>query len=95
MSEAEQKERQGHKQTEGFHRGCKATSVYTVYSVFSIFLRGKSILFPLQIIHSAAEGDREGVLQKSIEMRFLTGYESKVSVAAASIQVNFIKKNKQ
>lgn len=35
-------------------------------------------MFLLQIIRSAAEGDREGVLQKSIEMKFLTGFESKV-----------------
>lgn len=41
--------------------------------------RTKQILPHLQIIRSAAEGDREGVLRKSIEMRFLTGYESKVS----------------
>ncbi|KAM9339410.1 atypical kinase COQ8A, mitochondrial [Symphorus nematophorus] len=31
----------------------------------------------IEIIRSAAEGDREGVLKKSIEMKFLTGYESK------------------
>ncbi|XP_077409296.1 atypical kinase COQ8A, mitochondrial-like isoform X1 [Vanacampus margaritifer] len=31
----------------------------------------------IEVIHSAAEGDREGVLKKSIEMKFLTGYESK------------------
>ncbi|KAG9336236.1 hypothetical protein JZ751_002583 [Albula glossodonta] len=30
-----------------------------------------------KIIRSAAEGDREGVLQRSIDMKFLTGYESK------------------
>lgn len=32
----------------------------------------------LQVIRSAAEGNREGVLQKSIKMKFLTGFESKV-----------------
>lgn len=32
----------------------------------------------LQIIRCAAQGNREGVLKKSIEMKFLTGYESKV-----------------
>ncbi|XP_061668905.1 atypical kinase COQ8A, mitochondrial [Syngnathoides biaculeatus] len=31
----------------------------------------------IEVIRSAAEGDREGVLKKSIEMKFLTGYESK------------------
>lgn len=31
----------------------------------------------IELIHAAAEGDREGVLKKSIEMKFLTGYESK------------------
>ncbi|XP_077443854.1 atypical kinase COQ8A, mitochondrial [Stigmatopora argus] len=31
----------------------------------------------IELIRSAAEGDREGVLKKSIEMKFLTGYESK------------------
>ncbi|KAI1895729.1 hypothetical protein AGOR_G00109440 [Albula goreensis] len=31
----------------------------------------------IEIIKSAAEGDREGVLQRSIDMKFLTGYESK------------------
>ena len=35
----------------------------------------------IQVIKSAAEGNREGVLKKSIEMKFLTGYESKVSNA--------------
>ncbi|KAM4521957.1 atypical kinase COQ8A, mitochondrial isoform 1-T2 [Odontesthes bonariensis] len=36
----------------------------------------------IEIIHSAAQGDREGVLKKSIEMKFLTGYESKAMVNA-------------
>ncbi|CAG01797.1 unnamed protein product, partial [Tetraodon nigroviridis] len=36
----------------------------------------------IEIIRSAAEGDREGVLQKSIEMKFLTGYESKAMINA-------------
>lgn len=31
-----------------------------------------------QIIKAASEGDREGVLKQSIEMKFLTGYETKV-----------------
>lgn len=31
-----------------------------------------------QIIKAAADGDREGVLKQSIEMKFLTGYETKV-----------------
>lgn len=31
-----------------------------------------------QIIRAAADQDREGVLKKSIEMKFLTGYEVKV-----------------
>ncbi|XP_037100377.1 atypical kinase COQ8A, mitochondrial isoform X1 [Syngnathus acus] len=31
----------------------------------------------IEVIRSAAEGDRQGVLKKSIEMKFLTGYESK------------------
>ncbi|XP_067097572.1 atypical kinase COQ8A, mitochondrial isoform X1 [Osmerus mordax] len=31
----------------------------------------------IEVIRSASEGDREGVLKKSIEMKFLTGYESK------------------
>lgn len=35
---------------------------------------------PVQIIRSAAMGNREGVLKKSIEMKFLTGYESKVMI---------------
>lgn len=64
-----------------------------ILTVFSLVLRGKSILFHLQIIRSGAEGNREGVLQKSIEMKFLTGYESKVSMAAATIQVKYIQKN--
>ncbi|XP_042337182.1 atypical kinase COQ8A, mitochondrial-like, partial [Plectropomus leopardus] len=33
----------------------------------------------IEIIHAAANQDREGVLQKSRDMRFLTGYESKVT----------------
>ncbi|XP_069014544.1 atypical kinase COQ8A, mitochondrial [Embiotoca jacksoni] len=36
----------------------------------------------IEIIRSAAEGDREGVVKKSIEMKFLTGYESKAMVNA-------------
>ncbi|KAG7265746.1 hypothetical protein CRUP_035099, partial [Coryphaenoides rupestris] len=31
----------------------------------------------IEVIRSAAAGDRQGVLEKSIEMKFLTGYESK------------------
>ncbi|KAG7465713.1 hypothetical protein MATL_G00156410 [Megalops atlanticus] len=31
----------------------------------------------IEIIKAAADGNREGVLQRSIEMKFLTGYESK------------------
>ncbi|XP_053193473.1 atypical kinase COQ8A, mitochondrial [Scomber japonicus] len=36
----------------------------------------------IEIIRSAAVGDREGVLKKSIEMKFLTGYESKAMMNA-------------
>ncbi|KAM7395606.1 hypothetical protein PAMA_007056 [Pampus argenteus] len=36
----------------------------------------------IEIIRSAAEGDREGVLKKSIDMKFLTGFESKAMVNA-------------
>uniref|UniRef100_A0A669CS19 Atypical kinase COQ8A, mitochondrial n=1 Tax=Oreochromis niloticus TaxID=8128 RepID=A0A669CS19_ORENI len=36
----------------------------------------------IEIIRSAAQGNREGVLKKSIEMKFLTGYESKAMVNA-------------
>ncbi|XP_061602786.1 atypical kinase COQ8A, mitochondrial [Cololabis saira] len=36
----------------------------------------------IEVIRSAAEGDAEGVLKKSIEMKFLTGYESKAMVNA-------------
>lgn len=36
----------------------------------------------IEIIRSAAEGDREGVMKKSIEMKFLTGFESKAMVNA-------------
>ncbi|XP_073348717.1 atypical kinase COQ8A, mitochondrial isoform X1 [Pagrus major] len=36
----------------------------------------------IEIIRSAAEGDREGVLKKSIEMKFLTGFESKSMINA-------------
>ncbi|KAM6991780.1 atypical kinase COQ8A, mitochondrial-like isoform 1-T1 [Tautogolabrus adspersus] len=36
----------------------------------------------IEIIRSAAEGDREGVLKKSIDMKFLTGYESKAMINA-------------
>lgn len=31
----------------------------------------------IEVIRAAAEGNREGVLKKSIDMKFLTGYESK------------------
>ncbi|XP_053301182.1 atypical kinase COQ8A, mitochondrial [Pleuronectes platessa] len=36
----------------------------------------------IEVIRSAAEGDSEGVLKKSIEMKFLTGYESKAMINA-------------
>ncbi|KAG8011206.1 Atypical kinase COQ8A [Nibea albiflora] len=36
----------------------------------------------IEVIHSAAEGNREGVLKKSIDMKFLTGYESKAMINA-------------
>ncbi|XP_008296006.1 chaperone activity of bc1 complex-like, mitochondrial [Stegastes partitus] len=36
----------------------------------------------IEVIRSAAEGDRDGVLKKSIEMKFLTGYESKAMINA-------------
>ncbi|KAM9840086.1 atypical kinase COQ8A, mitochondrial [Aulostomus maculatus] len=36
----------------------------------------------IEVIRSAAEGDREGVLKRSVEMKFLTGYESKAMVNA-------------
>lgn len=37
------------------------------------------ILCSSQVIRAAADQDREAVLKKSIEMKFLTGYEVKVS----------------
>ncbi|CAN9507748.1 unnamed protein product [Ophioblennius macclurei] len=36
----------------------------------------------IEVIRSAAVADREGVLKKSIEMKFLTGYESKAMINA-------------
>ncbi|XP_047429863.1 atypical kinase COQ8A, mitochondrial isoform X1 [Mugil cephalus] len=36
----------------------------------------------IEVIHSAAMGNKEGVLKKSIEMKFLTGYESKAMINA-------------
>ncbi|ROL53647.1 Atypical kinase COQ8A, mitochondrial [Anabarilius grahami] len=36
----------------------------------------------IEIIKAASDGDREGVLKQSIEMKFLTGYETKVMVNA-------------
>uniref|UniRef100_A0A087XZG2 Atypical kinase COQ8A, mitochondrial n=1 Tax=Poecilia formosa TaxID=48698 RepID=A0A087XZG2_POEFO len=36
----------------------------------------------VEIIRAAAEGDREEVLKRSIEMKFLTGYESKAMINA-------------
>ncbi|XP_030577765.1 atypical kinase COQ8A, mitochondrial [Archocentrus centrarchus] len=36
----------------------------------------------IEVIRSAAEGNREGVLKKSVDMKFLTGYESKAMVNA-------------
>ncbi|KAI3364408.1 hypothetical protein L3Q82_011202 [Scortum barcoo] len=36
----------------------------------------------IEVIRSAAEGDADGVLKKSIEMKFLTGYESKAMINA-------------
>jgi aarF domain-containing kinase len=34
----------------------------------------------IQVIKSAADGDREGVLKMSQAMGFLTGYETKVQI---------------
>ena len=34
----------------------------------------------IEIIHAASLGDREAILEMSREMKFLTGYESKVSI---------------
>lgn len=34
----------------------------------------------IEIIHAASRGDRKAILEMSREMKFLTGYESKVSV---------------
>ncbi|KAK7133780.1 hypothetical protein R3I94_015597 [Phoxinus phoxinus] len=36
----------------------------------------------IELIKAASEGDREGVLKQSIEMKFLTGYETKAMVNA-------------
>ncbi|XP_076021377.1 atypical kinase COQ8A, mitochondrial [Genypterus blacodes] len=36
----------------------------------------------IELILSASEGDREGVLKQSIQMKFLTGYESKAMINA-------------
>ncbi|KAM6906442.1 atypical kinase COQ8A, mitochondrial-like isoform 2-T2 [Lycodopsis pacificus] len=36
----------------------------------------------IEIIRSASKGDREGVLKKSIDMKFLTGYETKAMMSA-------------
>uniref|UniRef100_A0A3Q2Q0F7 Atypical kinase COQ8A, mitochondrial n=1 Tax=Fundulus heteroclitus TaxID=8078 RepID=A0A3Q2Q0F7_FUNHE len=36
----------------------------------------------IEIIRAAAEGNREAVLKRSVEMRFLTGYESKAMISA-------------
>ncbi|XP_072536310.1 atypical kinase COQ8A, mitochondrial isoform X2 [Salminus brasiliensis] len=36
----------------------------------------------IEVIKAAAEGNREGVLKRSIDMKFLTGYESKAMVNA-------------
>uniref|UniRef100_A0A8C1YUI1 Atypical kinase COQ8A, mitochondrial n=1 Tax=Cyprinus carpio TaxID=7962 RepID=A0A8C1YUI1_CYPCA len=36
----------------------------------------------IEIIKAAADGDREGVLKRSIDMKFLTGYESKTMLNA-------------
>ncbi|CAB1340236.1 unnamed protein product, partial [Coregonus sp. 'balchen'] len=36
----------------------------------------------IELIKSAAEGDREGVRKRSVDMKFLTGYESKSMVNA-------------
>ncbi|KAJ3606723.1 hypothetical protein NHX12_026242 [Muraenolepis orangiensis] len=36
----------------------------------------------IEVIRSASLGDRQGVLEKSIEMKFLTGYESKSMINA-------------
>lgn len=40
---------------------------------------GQKPLCSTQVIRAAADQDREAVLKKSIEMKFLTGYEVKVS----------------
>ncbi|XP_070705560.1 atypical kinase COQ8A, mitochondrial [Pempheris klunzingeri] len=36
----------------------------------------------IEVIHAASVGDRDGVMKKSIKMKFLTGYESKAMINA-------------
>lgn len=45
----------------------------------------------IEIINAASEGNRNKVLQLSREMKFLTGYESKVSYKSDTISNNILK----
>lgn len=49
-----------------------------VQSVVQSSLGSPESIPPPQVIKAAADMDRERVLKKSIEMKFLTGYEIKV-----------------
>lgn len=46
--------------------------------ILKTFFRHPESVPPIQVIKAAADMDRERVLKKSIEMKFLTGYEVKV-----------------
>lgn len=48
------------------------------HSVVQSSLGSPESVSPSQVIKAAADMDRERVLKKSIEMKFLTGYEIKV-----------------
>lgn len=49
----------------------------------------ETLIFP-QIINAAAQQNRDGVLQKSREMKFLTGYESKVRNQQQKIRIFYL-----
>lgn len=57
---------------------CARVHAFLCESFFQSSPSSPESVLPIQVIKAAADMDRERVLKKSIEMKFLTGYEVKV-----------------
>lgn len=57
---------------------CVRVRAFLCESFFQSSSSSPESVLPIQVIKAAADMDRDRVLKKSIEMKFLTGYEVKV-----------------